>query len=167
MGRLAGTDFTVLGFPCNQFGLQSPENSEEILNLLKHVRPGNGFVPRFPIFGKTEVNGGNGSPLYKFLKESCPFINPSLGDRNKLYWTPLTVNDIRWNFEKFLIDGYGVPYSRQEKFVQKVVEMCDKQNMMETEIYMLIKIVSGVSGNIALANIYEIKDNQVSISIVD
>uniref|UniRef100_A0A3B3DF78 Glutathione peroxidase n=1 Tax=Oryzias melastigma TaxID=30732 RepID=A0A3B3DF78_ORYME len=102
-------NFTVLGFPCNQFGLQSPEN-EEILNVLKYVRPGGGFVPKFPIFSKVEVNGLNEEPLFTFLKESLPFVNPVVGDIKRLYWSPIKVNDLRWNFERFLVTANGMPY---------------------------------------------------------
>lgn len=44
------------------------EENEEILNVLKYVRPGGGFVPKFPIFSKVEVNGLNEEPLFTFLK---------------------------------------------------------------------------------------------------
>ena len=61
--------FTVLGFPCNQFGLQEPgTNAYELKNGLKFVRPGHGFKPKFPIFGKIDVNGKKEHKLYTFLK---------------------------------------------------------------------------------------------------
>ncbi|KAG7247136.1 hypothetical protein CRUP_035415, partial [Coryphaenoides rupestris] len=109
MEMFGGLQFTVLGFCCNQFGLQSPEVNSETLNLLKYVRPGGGFVPKFPVFGKVEVNGLNEEPLFTYLKECLPFVNPVIGDMNKFYWSPISVNDIRWNFEKFLIAADGVP----------------------------------------------------------
>uniref|UniRef100_A0A3Q0TA13 Glutathione peroxidase n=1 Tax=Amphilophus citrinellus TaxID=61819 RepID=A0A3Q0TA13_AMPCI len=102
--------FTVLGFPCNQFGLQSPEVNHETLNILKYVRPGGGFLPKFPVFAKVEVNGLNEDPLFIFLKESLPFVNPVIGDIKKLHWSPIKVSDIRWNFEKFLITADGMPF---------------------------------------------------------
>ncbi|KAG7253773.1 hypothetical protein CRUP_038855, partial [Coryphaenoides rupestris] len=114
MEMFGGLQFTVLGFCCNQFGLQSPEVNSETLNLLKYVRPGGGFVPKFPVFGKVEVNGLNEEPLFTYLKECLPFVNPVIGDMNKFYWSPISVNDIRWNFEKFLIAADGVPLKRYE-----------------------------------------------------
>ena len=61
--------FQVLGFPCNQFGKQEPgANAEEILNGLKYVRPGNGFVPNFPMFKKRDVNGKTEDQIYAFFK---------------------------------------------------------------------------------------------------
>ncbi|XP_018616433.1 glutathione peroxidase 9 [Scleropages formosus] len=107
-------NFTILGFPCNQFGLQSPEENHETLNSLRCVRPGGGFIPKFPIFGKVEVNGLNEDPLFTYLKDTLPFVNPLIGEMKKFYWSPLRVNDIRWNFEKFLIRADGVPYRRYE-----------------------------------------------------
>ncbi|XP_064816031.1 glutathione peroxidase 6-like [Oncorhynchus masou masou] len=114
MEMFGDLNFTVLGFPCNQFGLQAPEVNHETLNLLKYVRPGGGFVPKFPVFGKIEVNGLNEEPLFAYLKESLPYVNPVIGDIKKFYWSPIKVNDIRWNFEKFLIDSDGTPFRRYE-----------------------------------------------------
>ncbi|XP_016313805.1 glutathione peroxidase 9 isoform X1 [Sinocyclocheilus anshuiensis] len=112
MDMYGGLNFTVLGFPCNQFGLQAPEENHETLNVLQYVRPGRGFLPKFPIFSRIEVNGSDEHPLYAYLKETLPFVNPVIGDIRKLYWSPIKANDIRWNFEKFLITADGVPYRR-------------------------------------------------------
>ena len=74
--RYADKPFKILGFPCNQFlrqvehheeyersvkcnmiCAQEPgKNASEIYASLKHVRPGNGFVPNFELFAKTEVS---------------------------------------------------------------------------------------------------------------
>ena len=43
-------------FPCNQFGHQENSSGEEILNALKHVRPGNGFEPKGIMFDKVGVD---------------------------------------------------------------------------------------------------------------
>uniref|UniRef100_A0A672YK95 Glutathione peroxidase n=1 Tax=Sphaeramia orbicularis TaxID=375764 RepID=A0A672YK95_9TELE len=107
MEMFGDLNFTVLGFSCNQFGLQSPEVNHETLNVLKYVRPGGGFEPKFPVFAKVEVNGLNEEPLFTYLKESLPFVNPVIGDLRKFYWSPIKVNDIRWNFERFLITADG------------------------------------------------------------
>lgn len=47
------------------------EVNHETLNILKYVRPGGGFVPKFPVFGKVEVNGLNEEPLFTYLKVVC------------------------------------------------------------------------------------------------
>lgn len=47
------------------------EVNEEMLNVLKYVRPGGGFVPTFPVFAKIEVNGLNEEPLFTYLKVYC------------------------------------------------------------------------------------------------
>ena len=60
--------FDVLGFPCNQFGLQEPGLNHEILNGLRYVRPGGGFVPEFTMAAKVDVNGPNEHRLYAFMK---------------------------------------------------------------------------------------------------
>lgn len=45
--------------------------NHETLNILQYVRPGGGFVPKFPVFGKVEVNGLNEDPLFTYLKVLC------------------------------------------------------------------------------------------------
>ena len=61
--------FDIVGFPCNQFGLQEPGGDyHEILNGLRYVRPGGGFVPQFTMAAKGDVNGRNEHPLYTYLK---------------------------------------------------------------------------------------------------
>ncbi|RXG69174.1 Glutathione peroxidase 6 [Armadillidium vulgare] len=63
------TNFSIIGFPCNQFWKQEPgANGTEILNGIKHVRPGGGFLPNFLLLKKIEVNGDNEHPLYTYLK---------------------------------------------------------------------------------------------------
>lgn len=104
-------DFVILGFPCNQFNLQEPGvTASEIINGIKHVRPGGGFEPKMTLFKKTDVNGADEDPIYTFLKSACPYTDSTFS--SMLFYEPLKVNDIYWNFEKFLIDKNGKPYSR-------------------------------------------------------
>uniref|UniRef100_A0AAQ5ZNW4 glutathione peroxidase n=1 Tax=Amphiprion ocellaris TaxID=80972 RepID=A0AAQ5ZNW4_AMPOC len=117
---------TVLGFPCNQFGKQEPGQRHEILPGLKHVRPGNGFVPSFLLFEKGDVNGKDEQEVYTFLKvrrgllvkvsdlkvvlitKICDFGNIN----GRLFWEPLKISDVKWNFEKFLVGPDGKPVMR-------------------------------------------------------
>uniref|UniRef100_A0AAY5EEI0 glutathione peroxidase n=1 Tax=Electrophorus electricus TaxID=8005 RepID=A0AAY5EEI0_ELEEL len=111
--ELKDLGFTILGFPCNQFGLQEPGNNHEILPTLKYVRPGNGFVPNFQLFERGDVNGLNEQKLFTFLKSACPPVGDSFGNPSKrLFWEPLKINDIKWNFEKFLVAPDGKPVMR-------------------------------------------------------
>ncbi|MBN3307958.1 GPX3 peroxidase, partial [Amia calva] len=111
--ELKGYGFTILGFPSNQFGLQEPGSNKEILSTLKYVRPGNGFVPNFQLFQKGDVNGEKEQQVYTFLKNACPPVGDSFGNpTNRLFWQPLKMNDIKWNFEKFLIGPDGKPVKR-------------------------------------------------------
>ncbi len=80
--------FTVLGFPCNQFGAQEPGSSEEIATFCER-----NYGVSFPIFSKIDVNGPNTHPLYRLLKQS----------RRGLLGT----QRIKWNFTKFLVDRRG------------------------------------------------------------
>ena len=77
---------TVLGFPCDQFGLQEPGNAQEIRNFCT-----SNYQVTFPLFAKIEVNGANAHPVYQELKKQAPGF--------------LGIQKIKWNFTKFLING--------------------------------------------------------------
>ena len=85
--------FTVLGFPCNQFGEQEPGTAEEIATFCSST-----YGVTFPMFEKIEVNGEDRHPIYAELEEVADAEGHS--------------GDIRWNFEKFLIDPSGEVVSR-------------------------------------------------------
>ena len=80
--------FSVLGFPCDQFGKQEPGSDPEIVEFCTTR-----FSVNFPLFSKIEVNGDNAAPLYKFMKNSAKGIFGSEG--------------IKWNFTKFLVNKSG------------------------------------------------------------
>lgn len=109
--KFAGKQFEILGFPCNQFNLQEPgDTATEILNTIKYVRPGNGYVPNFPMFAKVGVNGEDEHPLFTYLKKYC---GPTADEfQDDLHYKPLRVSDVRWNFEQFVINQQGKPVVR-------------------------------------------------------
>jgi len=108
-------DLEVLAFPCNQFGLQEPGGTpEEILNGIRYVRPGNNFVPDLTLFRKIEVNGRSEHGLFTYLKEKCPATRDYYEDAKRLHYHPIRHSDIRWNFEKFLINREGRPVYRYD-----------------------------------------------------
>jgi glutathione peroxidase len=80
--------FTILGFPCNQFGAQEPGTSDEIQEFCEL-----NYGVNFPMFTKVNVNGDDAHPLFKHLKAEAPGI---LGSKA-----------IKWNFTKFLVDREG------------------------------------------------------------
>src|ERR1700760_282622 len=55
--------FSVLGFPCNQFGRQEPGSAEQIKEFCA-----NNYAVSFPMFDKIDVNGDSAHPLYRHLK---------------------------------------------------------------------------------------------------
>ncbi len=87
--------FTVLGFPCNQFGAQEPGTNEEILEFARSK-----FDVTFPMFSKIEVNGDGACELYQLLTSAIS--------------NPEGKPDIAWTFTKFLIDGDGNVVERFE-----------------------------------------------------
>nr|XP_027224548.1 glutathione peroxidase-like [Penaeus vannamei] len=86
----------------------------ELENGIKHVRPGNGFLPDFILLKKTDVNGVDEHPLFTYLKEYCPPTRKEFADPSQLFYHPMKSNDIRWNWEKFLITKSGKPYMRYD-----------------------------------------------------
>jgi len=89
----------------------------DILNILKYVRPGNGFVPAFPMFQKVDVNGLQADPLFVWLRSKLPlpFDDPYgvfIMAQMLMLWAPATRTDVDWNFEKFLIGRNGLPIKR-------------------------------------------------------
>jgi glutathione peroxidase len=79
--------FSVLGFPCNQFGRQEPGSAAEIGQFCS-----SNYAVTFPMFDKIDVNGDNAHPLYQYLR------------REK---SGLLGSAVKWNFTKFLIDRSG------------------------------------------------------------
>lgn len=82
--------FSILGFPCNQFGGQEPDSDAAILGFCLRE-----YEISFPLFSKVEVNGPQAHVLYQFLKASEP-AHPA----------PET-DVIEWNFTKFLVARSG------------------------------------------------------------
>ena len=84
--------FTVLGFPCDQFGNQEPGADDEIATFCER-----NFGVDFPLFAKVDVNGRDAHPLFEWLRKEKSGL---LGGR------------IKWNFTKFLIGRDGTVLSR-------------------------------------------------------
>ena len=63
--ELGPRGFSVLGFPCNQFGNQEPGDASQIARFCE-----TNYRITFPMFAKIEVNGGNAHPLYRYLKQA-------------------------------------------------------------------------------------------------
>ncbi|XP_078680212.1 glutathione peroxidase 3-like [Branchiostoma floridae x Branchiostoma belcheri] len=112
-----GHRFEILGFPTNNFGLQEPAPNSKILDCVKYINPGNNYVPNFPMFQKADCNGANEQAFYTYMKSCCPAISDIFRDKNRLYWNPIKNSDIRWNFEKFLVDPDGKAVKRFSSYV--------------------------------------------------
>jgi glutathione peroxidase len=91
--ELTGSGFTVLGFPCNQFGGQEPGTAEEIAQFCSAT-----YGVTFPMSAKIDVNGPDRDPVYGQLTQ-VPDADGEAGD-------------IQWNFEKFLLDSSGTVVAR-------------------------------------------------------
>jgi len=107
-------------------------NASEIFAVLKHVRPGDDFVPNFEMFAKSDVNGKNENPIYKFLKSRCPSVRKEFQASYKLYYDPYHQDDIRWNFEKFLINERGQPVRRYDESLDPMDIVPDIDALLST-----------------------------------
>ena len=91
--KFKDSGFSVLAFPCNQFGGQEPGSSEEIQEFCTV-----NYGINFPIFEKVDVKGEDAHPLFKYLTSEKKGL---LGSES-----------IKWNFTKFLINKEGKPIAR-------------------------------------------------------
>ena len=90
--KLNARGFSVLGFPCNQFGGQEPGDAGQIEQFCSSQ-----YAVTFPMFAKIDVNGRNEHPLFAYLKHAkSGLLGPS----------------IKWNFTKFLVDRSGKAVAR-------------------------------------------------------
>ncbi|KAK8209282.1 glutathione peroxidase-like protein [Phyllosticta capitalensis] len=83
-----GSDFVILGFPCNQFGGQDPGSNDEIQSFCQV-----NYGVTFPVLGKVDVNGDKADPLFEWLKKEMPGL--------------MGLKRVKWNFEKFLVGRDG------------------------------------------------------------
>lgn len=78
----------VLGVPCNQFGSQEPGSNKEIQEFCSSK-----YKVTFDMLDKVDVNGAKASPLFKQLTD--------------IDAKPKGKGDVKWNFEKFLVNRNG------------------------------------------------------------
>jgi glutathione peroxidase len=91
--RFADRGFSVVGFPCNQFGAQEPGTAEEITEFCSV-----NYGVSFPMFEKVEVNGPGRHAIYAELTQARDADGEA--------------GDIQWNFEKFLVSPRGTVLGR-------------------------------------------------------
>lgn len=86
--RYGPQGFSVLAFPCNQFGAQEPGDAAEIADFCTV-----NYDVTFPVFAKIDVNGSGADPLFERLRKDAPGL--------------MGTTSIKWNFTKFLVDRSG------------------------------------------------------------
>jgi glutathione peroxidase len=91
--RYRDRGFSVVAFPCDQFGGQEPGTAEEISEFCAV-----NYGVTFPLFEKIEVNGPGRHPVYAELTAAADDSGEA--------------GDIQWNFEKFLIRPEGTVAGR-------------------------------------------------------
>ncbi len=123
-------NFVVLGFPCDQFGNQNPEDGDDSVMFCQK-----NYGVTFPVLDLVTVNGEGVDPLFSYLKHEVPFRNldESLVSEKLLktrlkeeYPEYLEGRNIRWNFTKFLVSADGE--------VVKRFEPTDSRLLVEEEI---------------------------------
>jgi glutathione peroxidase len=82
--QLRDRGLRVMGFPCNDFGAQEPGSNEEIATFCDRS-----YGVTFDMFDKVAILGGGKHPLYSALTTTAP------------------AGDVKWNFEKFLVNKSG------------------------------------------------------------
>ncbi len=92
-------DFSVIGFPCNQFLGQEPGSAEEIEQFCSTT-----YGVTFPLMEKIDVNGDDRHAIYAELTEKADAEG--------------NAGDITWNFEKFLVSPKGEVVARYRPQVE-------------------------------------------------
>jgi glutathione peroxidase len=105
--------FTVLGFPCNQFGQQESGSEADIKSFCEM-----NFGVRFPLFAKIDVKGPKAHPLYQYLVKEKPGL--------------LGFKDIKWNFTKFLVDRNGKVVKRYAPTVKPEAMKADIEKLLQS-----------------------------------
>ena len=91
--RFRNRNFSVLGFPCNDFAGQEPGTDAEI-KAFCDTR----YQVSFPLFSKLHVKGPEQAPVYAFLTQQQS--------------APDGPGEVSWNFAKFLVGGDGKVLAR-------------------------------------------------------
>ena len=128
--------FEVIDIPCNQFGGQAPGSDDEI-----HEFCVTRFHTSFQQMKKSDVNGGNELPLYRYLKSQKGFEgfdeHPYKEQLEKMFsamdphWRANP--DIKWNFTKFIIDREGNVAARFEPTADMSrVDACVKELLKQS-----------------------------------
>ena len=107
-------DFTIIGFPCDQFAHQEPGTDAEIEEF---CRVNHGVT--FQLMKKIDVNGANAHPIFEYLKELAPTeeykglkAKAALKLFKSISKSVEKESDIKWNFTKFLISRDGTVVKR-------------------------------------------------------
>ncbi|PGH02585.1 hypothetical protein AJ79_07589 [Helicocarpus griseus UAMH5409] len=111
--------FTILAFPCNQFGSQDPGSNDEIQSFCQV-----NYGVTFPVLGKVDVNGDTAAPVWQWLKSEMPGF--------------MGMKRVKWNFEKFLIGADGKVVQRWASVtkpesirgaIEKEIERAEKEGL--------------------------------------
>jgi glutathione peroxidase len=86
--KYKNSNFTIVGFPANDFMSQEPGSNDEIASFCKK-----NYGVTFPMMGKISVKGKDTHPVYQFLTEKSK--------------NGLEDNSVQWNFQKYLLDENG------------------------------------------------------------
>jgi glutathione peroxidase-family protein len=92
-------DFVILAFPCSQFGGQEYSDAKKICDShMDGLRDCKECIGKnLILMQKVDVNGDTAHPLFKFMRLHSPLLDQSSGK----------VDNIPWNYCKFLIDRQG------------------------------------------------------------
>ena len=81
-------NFTIIGFPANNFGAQEPGSNDQIATFCEK-----NYGVSFPMMSKISVKGKDMHPLYSFLTQK---------EKNGV-----EDSEVQWNFQKYLINERG------------------------------------------------------------
>lgn len=116
--QYGGENFTIVGFPSNDFGKQEPGTNEEIQEFCRK-----NFGVSFPMMAKTPVTGEDKHPVYQWLTAK------ERNGRKEL--------EVQWNFNKFLVDENGTWFayfpSRVKPMDERIVSFAKGEKDLKEE----------------------------------
>lgn len=83
-----GDDFTIIGFPANNFADQEPGSNEDIAEFCQK-----NYGVTFPMMSKISVKGDDMAPVYQWLTQKSK--------------NGVSDSEVQWNFQKYMIDEDG------------------------------------------------------------
>jgi glutathione peroxidase len=116
--KYKGQNFTIIGFPSNDFKEQEPGTNKEIKEFCTI-----NYGVTFPLMSKISVKGDQMDPIYNWLTKKS---------ENGKFDSP-----VKWNFQKYLVNEKGeldgVALSAEKPFSERIISWIEGEKSTKTK----------------------------------